>query len=108
MQQYIDLIVDNFNDINNAINNGDKTTPKYKMDMTHFILNTGLSGCLYNALFLNKYFNKTIIEIEQIVNLTYFILDSGIQTGASRGHNYLQYLHPYIIYHPNSILNPNL
>ena len=96
MQQYINLIVDNFNDINNAISTNSSKTPKYGMDMTHFSINTGLAGCLYNALLLNKYFNKTIIDITVITNLVYFILDSGIATGSSRGHNYLEYLHPFI------------
>eukprot|EP01084_Bolivina_argentea_P218028 370068_1 len=96
MKQYINLLKDSFNDINAAIKNNDSVTPKYHMDMTHLSLNSGLTGALYNALLLNKYFNQSIIDVHIIVNMTYFLLDRGIQIGVSRKHNYLEYLHPYI------------
>ena len=51
---------------------------------------------LYGALFLNHYYERDIISSDIIINLTFYILDFGIESGQSLGTNYLQYECPFI------------
>ena len=89
--QYIELIQNTFKSVNNAIINGESKSSDGLNVNNDCTLDSGMSGMLYNALLLNKYFNKEIIQIEYIINILYHILDIGINTGKSLNTNYIQY-----------------
>eukprot|EP01084_Bolivina_argentea_P005832 11006_1 len=87
MKKYIANLVDVFSDVNTAIINGDKTSPKYKFDMTDGCDMTGLGGLLYSGILSNKYFGKTTISNEYITNLAHYLVILGLDTAKAAGVN---------------------
>ena len=90
MNTYLGYITKQFSNINTAIINGESKSSD-GIDLTDCSLNTGIAGMLYNGLLLNSYFMKDIIDPYYISNLTFYIINVGIQTGESLNTNYLQW-----------------
>ena len=93
-KKYIDDVVNIFNTVSQAIQKGENNADG--IDLTKCGLDEGLSGMLYAALFINKYYESDIISTDIISTLTFYILDFGITSGQKLNTNYLQYECPFI------------
>eukprot|EP01083_Nonionella_stella_P076679 209084_1 len=91
---YLNSLRRTFEAVRHAIMAGNDTAGG--IDLTKCGLDEGLSGMLYGALLVNKYYESDIITTDIISNLTFYILDYGIKTGQSLHTNYLQYECPFI------------
>lgn len=92
-QLYINNIINTFMSVNTAIING-KNKSSDGIDLTNCVLDEGLAGMLYVGVLLNTYNEKDIINPEILANITFYILDFGIETGQTLNKNYLLYQDP--------------
>ena len=94
-QMYIDKITATYTSVNQAIINGESMSSD-GIDLTNCVLDEGLAGMLYVGTLLNTYYQKEIIDPGILANITFYILDFGIETASKFNADYLLYECPYM------------
>ena len=94
-QMYIENIAATFSNVNQAIIDG-QSKSKDGIDLTNCVLDEGLAGMLYIGSLLNTYYDKDIIDPGILANITFYILDFGIESAQKFNADYLLYECPYM------------
>mmetsp|Transcript_24968 Transcript_24968/g.30407 ORF Transcript_24968/g.30407 Transcript_24968/m.30407 type:complete len:217 (-) Transcript_24968:47-697(-) len=92
VNEYIDKVIGIYDDVCGGIGGDNIYSPKYKYSLNDAGFFTGLSGLLYNGMLLNKLIDgKEIISRECLSNISYYLIELGIETSKEYNTSYMLY-----------------
>ena len=91
VNEYIAKVTAIYDDVCDGIG-GNIYSPKYNYSLNDGGFFTGLSGLLYNGMLLNKLIDgKEIISRECLSNISYYLIELGIETSKEYNTSYMLY-----------------